>query len=95
MTIFSCVFQAVYFTATFPYLVLCVLLVRGMTLPGSLDGVMFYLTPDWSRLLKAKVHTIFLLLSPPPPCPPLPPAQQQRVRQSDNASLLLISLLLP
>jgi solute carrier family 6 amino acid transporter-like protein 5/7/9/14 len=61
--------KVVYFTATFPYLVLCVLLVRGLTLPGSMDGIMFYLTPEWHRLTKAKVWgdaavQIFFSLSP-------------------------------
>ena len=59
-------FQAVYFTATFPYLVMSVLLVRGLTLPGSWDGIMFYLTPEWERLTKAKVITLYLLSLPPP-----------------------------
>lgn len=47
--------QVVYFTATFPYLVLCVLMVRGLTLPGALDGIIYYLTPQWHRLGTAKV----------------------------------------
>ena len=59
-------FQAVYFTATFPYLVLMVLLVRGMTLEGSLDGVLFYLTPDWKRLMTAKVCLFSLHITHPP-----------------------------
>ncbi|XP_058568733.1 sodium- and chloride-dependent creatine transporter 1-like [Neofelis nebulosa] len=41
--------QIVYFTATFPYVVLVVLLVRGVLLPGALDGII-YLKPDWSKL---------------------------------------------
>ena len=47
----------VYFTATFPYLVLSVLLVRGLTLPGAMNGILFYLTLEWHRLLSAKVCT--------------------------------------
>ncbi|GFR78994.1 transporter [Elysia marginata] len=47
--------KVVYFTATFPYLVLVILLVRGITLPGSGDGIDFFLKPRWSLLLDAKV----------------------------------------
>lgn len=48
-------FQVVYVTATFPYFVLIVLIIRGATLEGSLQGVAFYLTPDWGRLSNAQV----------------------------------------
>nr|XP_046239527.1 sodium- and chloride-dependent GABA transporter 2-like isoform X2 [Scatophagus argus] len=47
--------KVVYFTATFPYLMLLVLLVRGLTLPGALDGIKFYLYPDPSRLIDPQV----------------------------------------
>lgn len=47
--------KIVYVTATFPYLVLIVLIIRGATLEGSLQGVQFYLTPDWQRLQNAQV----------------------------------------
>lgn len=47
--------QVVYVTATFPYFVLIVLVIRGATLEGSLQGVAFYLTPDWQRLANAQV----------------------------------------
>ncbi|MGH0156230.1 UNVERIFIED_CONTAM: hypothetical protein FKN15_065280 [Acipenser sinensis] len=47
--------QVVYFTALFPYLVLAVLLAHGVTLPGALDGNVYYLKPDWSKLGEAQV----------------------------------------
>ncbi|KAH7938393.1 hypothetical protein HPB49_023168 [Dermacentor silvarum] len=50
-----CPLQIVWVTAIFPYICLFVLLVRGVTLHGSIDGLLFYVTPDWSQLLKPKV----------------------------------------
>ncbi|XP_038142315.1 sodium- and chloride-dependent GABA transporter 2-like isoform X2 [Cyprinodon tularosa] len=47
--------KVVYFTATFPYLMLAVLLIRGITLPGASDGIKFYLYPDPSRLADPQV----------------------------------------
>ncbi len=47
--------QVVYFTATFPYAVLTILLIRGVTLPGSADGILYYIKPDFNKLLEAKV----------------------------------------
>ncbi|XP_061753682.1 sodium-dependent proline transporter [Nerophis ophidion] len=47
--------KVVYVTATFPYFVLIVLIIRGATLEGSLQGIAFYLTPDWGRLSSAQV----------------------------------------
>lgn len=45
----------VYVTATFPYLVILTLVIWGATLDGSLDGVRFYLSLDWSRLQSPQV----------------------------------------
>uniref|UniRef100_A0A8B9HS19 Solute carrier family 6 member 4 n=1 Tax=Astyanax mexicanus TaxID=7994 RepID=A0A8B9HS19_ASTMX len=47
--------KVVWVTATFPYLVLLILLVRGATLPGAWRGVVFYLQPDWDKLLSTTV----------------------------------------
>lgn len=47
--------KVVYFTATFPYVILIVLLVRGLTLDGYEDGIEFYVVPEWEKLKKAKI----------------------------------------
>ncbi|XP_035479254.1 sodium- and chloride-dependent GABA transporter 2-like [Scophthalmus maximus] len=47
--------KVVYFTATFPYAMLVVLLIRGLSLPGALQGVLFYLLPEPSRLTDPQV----------------------------------------
>lgn len=47
--------KASYFLALFPYVIMLVLLVRALTLPGAFDGVMFFLTPKWDKLLDARV----------------------------------------
>uniref|UniRef100_H9GNM7 Transporter n=1 Tax=Anolis carolinensis TaxID=28377 RepID=H9GNM7_ANOCA len=47
--------KVVWITATLPYLVISVLLVRGLTLPGAYDGIRAYLNIDLRRLKEATV----------------------------------------
>ncbi|KAJ3604063.1 hypothetical protein NHX12_028804 [Muraenolepis orangiensis] len=61
--------KVVWVTATLPYVVLLILLIRGATLPGAWRGVVFYLKPQWSKLLETSVWVdaaaqIFFSLGP-------------------------------
>ncbi|XP_059141513.1 sodium- and chloride-dependent glycine transporter 1-like [Physella acuta] len=47
--------KVVYFTALFPYIMLTVLLVRGLTLDGATDGIIYYLKPDFQKLADPRV----------------------------------------
>ena len=49
----TCIFslQVVYVTATMPYVMLLVFLVKGLLLDGSMDGIRYYINPKWDRLL--------------------------------------------
>ncbi|XP_053359832.1 sodium- and chloride-dependent creatine transporter 1-like isoform X2 [Clarias gariepinus] len=47
--------KIVYVTAIFPYIILFILMVRGVTLPGAYDGIIYYLKPEWSKIQDAQV----------------------------------------
>ncbi|EJW87146.1 hypothetical protein WUBG_01941, partial [Wuchereria bancrofti] len=47
--------KIVYLTASFPYIMLICLLIRGLTLPGANLGLEFYLKPNFEKLFESKV----------------------------------------
>ena len=60
--------KVVLITMPLPVILLIILLIRGITLPGAIDGVIFYLKPDFSSLLDREVWSaamsqIFFTLS--------------------------------
>ncbi|KAF2901807.1 hypothetical protein ILUMI_04380 [Ignelater luminosus] len=44
-----------YFLALFPYVIMFALLVRAVTLEGSAEGILYFIRPDWDKLLTAEV----------------------------------------
>ncbi|XP_046356081.2 sodium-dependent serotonin transporter-like [Haliotis rufescens] len=61
--------KAVWVTATLPYIILFILLIRGCTLPGASKGIYYFIKPDFSRLLTVDVWVdaaaqIFFSLGP-------------------------------
>lgn len=49
--IYMLLVQAVYVTSTLPYLVLTIFLIRGLTLKGSVNGIVYLFTPNVSHSL--------------------------------------------
>uniref|UniRef100_A0A8C2M0T4 Transporter n=1 Tax=Cricetulus griseus TaxID=10029 RepID=A0A8C2M0T4_CRIGR len=47
--------KAIYFTALFPYVVLTIFLVRGLTLPGATEGLTYLFTPNMKFLQNPRV----------------------------------------
>ena len=46
-----------YFTAIFPYIMITILLVRGASLDGAKNGILYYLKPEWNKLATIDVWT--------------------------------------
>ena len=74
LAVFLCCFKGpisagkvVYVTATMPYVLLTILLIRGLTLDGAIDGIILFLKPDFSKLaeitiwVEAAVQVIYQL----------------------------------
>lgn len=47
--------KVAYFTAIFPYVVLFTLLGRALTLDGAMNGIRYFIEPDFKKLLEPKV----------------------------------------
>lgn len=47
--------KVVYVTVTLPWLCLLIFVIRGLTLPGAIDGLSYYLTPNFAALKDPKV----------------------------------------
>ncbi|EDL87659.1 solute carrier family 6 (neurotransmitter transporter), member 18, isoform CRA_d [Rattus norvegicus] len=61
-TVYLCVIRGIestgkviYFTALFPYLVLTIFLIRGLTLPGATEGLTYLFTPNMKILQNPRV----------------------------------------
>ncbi|VDP75748.1 unnamed protein product [Echinostoma caproni] len=55
--VFLCIFKGIktsgkvmYVTATSPYIFMFILLIRAVTLEGAVDGLRYYIFPNWSKL---------------------------------------------
>lgn len=38
-----------------PYVFLIIILIRGLFLPGAIDGIIYYLNPNWEKLTHLQV----------------------------------------
>ncbi|KAH8275475.1 hypothetical protein KR026_008293 [Drosophila bipectinata] len=47
--------KVAYFLGVFPYVVLIILLIRALTLPGAMDGIVYFFKPQWRELFNPLV----------------------------------------
>jgi len=60
--------KVVYVTVTLPWLLLIIFVIRGVNLPGAMEGIKYYLLPNWKMLLSfelwhAAISQIFFSLT--------------------------------
>ncbi|XP_018524993.1 sodium- and chloride-dependent GABA transporter ine isoform X2 [Lates calcarifer] len=62
VAVYFCIFKGVkstgkvaHFTAIFPYFILFALLINNVQLPGAREGILYFVTPVWSKLFEVKV----------------------------------------
>ena len=54
--------KVMYFTVIFPYILLIVLFGVGVSLDGAIDGIYYYIKPDFARLVQPEVNTYWLVV---------------------------------
>ena len=47
--------KASYFLSVFPYVIMIILLIRSATLEGAIDGMIYFIKPQWNKIFEAKV----------------------------------------
>ncbi|KAF7996892.1 hypothetical protein HCN44_002538 [Aphidius gifuensis] len=47
--------KAAYFLAIFPYIIMIALLIRAVTLDGAINGIIFFIKPNWNKLFDPNV----------------------------------------
>ncbi|XP_063994384.1 sodium-dependent nutrient amino acid transporter 1-like [Diachasmimorpha longicaudata] len=47
--------KAAYFLAIFPYIIMIALLIRAVTLEGAINGIIFFIKPNWDKLFDPNV----------------------------------------
>ncbi|XP_020706820.2 sodium-dependent nutrient amino acid transporter 1-like [Athalia rosae] len=47
--------KAAYFLAIFPYIIMIALLIRAVTLEGAINGIIFFIKPNWEKLFDPNV----------------------------------------
>jgi solute carrier family 6 amino acid transporter-like protein 5/7/9/14 len=53
--------KAASFLALFSYVVMVTLLIRGATLPGAVDGILFFITLQWDKLLDPTISRVMMI----------------------------------